>query len=388
MPSSTVGTACASQYATLVVRSQYGHSRGATPSGVYPIGRVRYHGTILSLVATLLVAQAPPAADPEVEALLARAAEAREKKELSRALTLMQEACELAPAPELRNNVAFILQELGRYREAYAVYEEVLQDPSTDPELRALDRARMAELTPKLDRAWVEIAPELAPSLLVDGALPKRRGEEVPLEPRVHVLEHRADRGLVLRWRRFPPGERTLLDETAFDDPRDATLLFDAPILSLRVDGYSVVGLREASLFLPPGPRDLAVHLEGRGEVRLSARLDAGESLSIQEAFAPVVRAPVEPPLEETAPSPLPPILFGTGAAAAAAGTGLLVAAELDRGTVRDAERNGDGLIAGITYPEAVRLNDRADDRALAGTVALSAGLAVAVAGVVWWLLD
>ena len=335
----------------------------------------------------LLVTQAPEQPDPEVQKLLGEAAAARDAGDLEGALEVMRKAYALAPAPELLNNVGYLLQQLGRYREAFAVYERVLNDPGADAELLELQKARLAGLEHKLDRSWVECDPSLSSRLLVDGSPADARTGEIALGPTTHTFELTAGDSVLISWRKFPPGVRSRLDPAALEPKGRAAILIDDRVDALRVDGYGVRGLDKKRVLVEPGKRRLAVRLSGRGEVRQDANLRAGDVLSIAEQFKPTAQATaVLPPPE--GPSVLPPLTLALGAAVALAGGGLLIAAEMDRSAVRSAERNEEGLIVGLTYPEAVRLNDRSTDRTTAGAVVLSVGGAALVAGLIWWLFD
>jgi hypothetical protein len=163
----------------------------------------------------------------------------------------------------------------------------------------------------------------------------------------------------------------------------DAAIVADAPLESLIIDGYALARLDVARVELPAGEHEIAARIRDRGEVRLTRSLAASESLSIGETFAPIVS-----PAPEEGPPVLPAVTVGLGAAGLAAGTALVILAKNDRATVQHAARNEEGLIVGLTYPEAKRLEARADDRATAGAIALSAGAAVVAAGVLWWFLE
>jgi len=103
--------------------------------------------------------------------------------------------------------------------------------------------------------------------------------------------------------------------------------------------------------------------------------------------LATIVTPIVAPEVETSSPL-LPAITVGIGAAGIAAGTALSILATRDRSAVENAAKNDEGLIVGLTYPQAKALEDRANDRANAGAVALSLGAAAAAAGILWWLLE
>lgn len=303
--------------------------------------------------------------------------------DLEGALRLVEQAHALSPAPEILNNVGFILQEMGRYREAYAIYERVLRDPATDGELAAMDRARMAGLTHKIDRAWVAVEGVTEP-LLFDGQARDLR-LEVPLDPRVHVLELGGPIVTVL-WHRFPIGEKTVLTPADLAVERPAAILLDGEVESLRIDGYAVANVSAQRVIVEAGRHVIAARLRGRGDVEVEQTLAPGDAVSIAAAFAPILHAAL--PEVESGPPIAPIVTLAAGAAAAIAGGGLLVAAEVDRASIRDADRNDEGLIVGLTYAEADRRNDRARDESIAGTAVLSTGIAVSAAAVLWWWLS
>ena len=106
-------------------------------------------------LATLILVTASRAAAADFEELLRRAAEARDAGDRPETLSLLRQAYELRPLPEISNNIGRTLEELGRYDEAAAAYRRVVEDPSAEPALIELDRRRLRALAPKLGRGWL-----------------------------------------------------------------------------------------------------------------------------------------------------------------------------------------------------------------------------------------
>jgi tetratricopeptide (TPR) repeat protein len=98
------------------------------------------------------VALAALSATADLDQLLAQAAAAKARGAWAESLASMERAHAIHPAPELMNNIGWLLETLGRYRDAAAAYRRVVDDGSASPELRALDRERLEVLSPKLDR--------------------------------------------------------------------------------------------------------------------------------------------------------------------------------------------------------------------------------------------
>jgi tetratricopeptide (TPR) repeat protein len=67
-------------------------------------------------------ALAAPGDEVRFQALLEGAAKARDAGDLEKAATLLGQAIEIEAAPEMLHNYAKVLEELGRYKEAVAVY--------------------------------------------------------------------------------------------------------------------------------------------------------------------------------------------------------------------------------------------------------------------------
>lgn len=360
-----------------------------------------------STLATLILLTASRAAAAEdFDALIQKAGEARRQGDAETTLSLLEQAYEIRPLPELLNNIGRTLEDMGRYREAANAYRRVIEDPAAKPQLVALDRERLAALEPKLDRAWVLVeADPVGVRARVDGG-PVSLGEEheIPIGPHLLQLTGADGRMILLTFFKAIPSRRvTIRRDLEGTLPETATLDVEGTISAIErlyVEDHPVhADWRKGRLEirLPPGTYRVRAELEGREPETKKIRVEAGSTAvlaSVLDRPRPVDAPPpsVDPAAHvqpaSSGPGPWPLVVGVTGAVAAGLGTFLIISAEMDRDRVRDAERNEEDVVVGITMIEAVRLEDRADDKATAALVAGAGGGAMLLGALLWWLLD
>jgi hypothetical protein len=340
-------------------------------------------------LATLILLEASRAGAADFDELLRRAAEARGAGNSEETLSLLEQAYQLRPLPEVLNNIGRTLEELGRYDEAAAAYRRVVDDSSAKAALIDLDRQRLASLEKKLGRGWL-LVKDAGVRAFLDGD-PVLAGQEieVPLGPHLLELSEGASARLIF-FTALPshrtevtqgPAER--LENDASLDLRQARVerLFvnDRPI------GSSLPGL---TIALPAGTYRIRAETAA-GVQSKQIRIGEGRRLllsSILEAPKPeAITAAVTTSPERSIAGPL--VLGVSGAIALGVGAALVGIAEQDRSRVRNAGRE-DGVVVGLTMIEAVRLEARADDRATAGIIAFSSAGVLGIGAVLWWLLD
>jgi len=323
----------------------------------------------------------------DLEGHLARAKQARDAGDYEASLDAMRRAYALEPAPELLNNVAWLLNALGRYDEAHQTYLSIAKDPNAPAGIRDLDAKRADQLAPKLAQAWLRVeAPQC--TLEIDGRTYALK-EEIGLRdgPWRIVLRRRGTTDAILRVVELTRGRRAdvRVDPSELD-PSNGRLLFEGLTANrvsvdgtvIRLDGLRTLRLRANRYEIAIGDERPRVI-----EVRPRATVTLATVMAPEASGTPVLVAPAPEPAMNVGP----PIVTALGLVLGGAAAGLLVAAESDRNTVRDAERDASGVITGITLREADELETRANDRATAGVVIGSAALVTAIAGVVWWLV-
>lgn len=326
-----------------------------------------------------------------LDALLAEAAKARNAGDYAASLEAMSKAHAIEPAPELLNNIAWLLAALGRYDQAVDTYRSIAADPAVPARLRQLDRARVAELTPKLQHAWLRVtAPQS--SLQVDGKA-AAIGAEVAASPGQHVVVIRrlGMRDAILRTVELTRARRLdlALDPSALDPDSGRLLLEGLELSELGVDGHVMDARGLRTLRLRAGEHRLRLLSSGRQPVELTVAVKPRSTLSLTALLAgDAPQYSPEPNLVTDAPGPNlgPPITTVLGAVLGGVATGLLVYAEADRDTVRDATREADGTITALTLREADALERRANQNATIGLVFAGAGAAALISGLIWWL--
>jgi hypothetical protein len=318
-----------------------------------------------------------------------RAAEARDGGNAEETLSLLEQAYQVRPLPEVLNNIGRTLEDLGRYDEAADAYRRVIEHPNAKAALIDLDRQRLDMLAAKLGRGWLLVENGSLSAYLDGDPIAVAEEVEVPLGP--HLLELSQDDAAILLFFTAIPSKRTAvvrtpaerLESDAFLDLTGANLekLFinDRPIRSK---------LWQLSLAMPAGTYRIRVE-RADGAQSKQVRIGQGRRLMLNSVLQPprqesITRAVTEPPSR----SIVGPLVFGaTGLVALGVGSYLMAIAEADRDRVRDPTIEN-GVVVMPTMIEAVALESRANDRATAGIVALSAAGALGIGALLWWLLD
>lgn len=342
---------------------------------------------------TLLLLAAPAFAAPpddehgeaaRYDALIEGALVARTAGRLEESLALLREAFALEPTPGLRHNIARLLEELGRYREAIDEYGAVVGHARVDPALKARDEAAIARLAPRLSSAWITIvaagAPGGAAPLLDGGAVTP--GAEHRAIPGAHVVEHAGpEREVQLLHFDARPGVRTWVRTgTAAGTPAFIDLAgVQHRIVRLAIDGYSV----------RTPPAELERVRVGPGHRRIVIEVSDGTGMDAAVELRPGERFAVAGWLPRSGDGALavgPLALGGAGALVAAGGAALLALASSDRSVIEGAARDEQGRVVGITLAEADDLESRAAIEQGLGFALTAAGVAAAGAALVWWL--
>ena len=352
---------------------------------------------------------------------MADAVQARDRGDLERTVNLLREAYAVQPAPEILNNMGRVYEMMGRYRDAVASYKRVVNDEEAAPSLRGLDAGRMAALQPKLALAWIR--PALSPEgtrLLVDGRAPDVDPEsgEFPVAKGEHVFEVRSANGRTVRLvvESFPLGRASPLAVDLGGVAEDLAVVTvdktEPAVSGLVLNDYELradpghLGL----LLVSPGPyalrfvladqtRKQAVLTFEAGTTRTLSELVAGAQLvqvatpaSIRESetsTATALRVTAGPPPGDDSSMMLPLMTAGAGLLGVGVGAGLMILANSDQADIQDAATPEDGapLSIGITEAEAYDQREDAESRSTLGKIVLGVGGAVALGGVVWWLM-
>ena len=355
----------------------------------------RIIGLAIALVGVLLaltpLLAAPPGGRADVERLVAEATAARSGGDIERALDLLRRAYAIDPLPELLNNIGRTLQDLGRYAEAAEAYRKVTADPKADAKLRSLDVERLATLAGKLERGWIRVTIRPPDAwVAIDGEdRPSEADDELGVSPGRHAVVLRAVRSpeVVVRLVDVPAGRRvTVAEDLAIIPAEDGRLGLDdeGAAAHLSIDGHGIAAgpapIRGVRLkagryeirFGGPDAATWAVDLHARTRVELSASGRMG---------APVPDVAAVP--RRTGAW----IALGVGLGMAGAGAGLLAWGAADRARIDDAEKDGRGVVVGMTRAEAQDLDASAHDKTLAGAVLVGVGAAGVLAGVLWAVL-
>lgn len=331
------------------------------------------------------------AADPRALERVEQAARAREAGRLEESLALMREAYALDPQPLLLNNAGALLEQLGRYDEAYETFEQVLASKNIPPELRKLDEERVARLRPKLGHAHVLFLSENnAGRTLILGAtpipLPPNTELAVPPQPgrTLAALYDRERQTASFRILELHPGRRTAIKEHAEDRDR-GMLIFDPPnARMLEIDGKKFIfeaGLARAELdekFYELQTRwdENSAPIVWRGNVRRGIQA----VITASKAEARLIEAPPAAIAKEAAPV-WPWISAGGGAIAAGVAVALFAGAASDVATVND-RANSDGVVLGLDRARAEELDASAAAKGRWGVVLSITGVVAIAAGI------
>ncbi len=334
-----------------------------------------------------------------LQALLQQAAQAKEQGDLNTSLRLMREAHSLKPAPELLNNVGYLLQLLGRYEEAVQTYQRVLSMHPLSEKLRALDEMRIRALRKKLTQGWLRI--DRAPSqaqIYVDGALVQlRMGQERGFRPGAHFFEVRTAQSSELLLRRLTLRAGLRVQSDLFTRPREDAQLQLRGVEALEVlliDGYRLRSDLSSlqKIWLSPGRRTVEVRAAGRSR-KLDAELRPGASIQLSALLASY-KKPELSKVQQIVAAPAPKhhpavyVLGGLGAATAIAAAVMFPLASADRRMVTEAERDERDVIVGVTLAKADRLERDANRKSAAGVGLLAGGGALLLSSFVWWLVE
>lgn len=325
------------------------------------------------------------------------------------ALSALEEAHRLAPdEPLYTYHLGHLQERLGYNAAALASLQSVLGHPSLDPELRALAATRVAALGPLADKAVLRVRSiPREQRVQVDGLALWETRPDVPLAPGVHLVcvisadsdaarcwhtdmavGRRLDwppadlagpRGL-LRWPRDRAASQLYLDEfpLSADLSRLETVEVDAGTVRGAV-GYAL-GVDRFELSVEQGQ---IVDIPTREAARVAAQTDAAAGSmggAVYERSRPRTRRV----------GPVPWIVAGTGLAAAVVGAVFLAGGASDRQAVTDAQAvpPGGGLpLSSISYTDASKRWDAANSKTAVGAALVGAGAAVAVGGVLWWVI-
>ena len=323
------------------------------------------------------------AAAPSADALIAEAISARKAGDLERSLAALTGAYALRPLPVLLNNMGRLLEDLGRYDEAAAIYRRVVADAAADDALVRLDQARLIALEPKMAKAWLRIGVDTTP-IFVEG----RRvfeARELGFDGQSVVMHGAATGERVVRFVALTRGRAYVATPTDLA-PRadDGLLIMPAQLKELTIDGHLIRTDGADRLRLASGAHHVEARLDDNSAIRRTIVITAGQRHELDPLFA--VTAVVE--RLPAAASPWPYVCAGIGATSAGVGIGLLVDAANRRGQVTGATTDPNGVITSVTLARAVQLEATADRNATAGAVALTVGAAAVLTGVLLWVFD
>jgi uncharacterized membrane protein (UPF0136 family) len=311
-----------------------------------------------------------------IDDFLAEALAARQRGDAPTSLACLSRAYTLEPSAGLLHNIARLFEDLGRYREAAEAYRRIGASTALDPALAQADAARLAALLPRLDRAWVRATVGAATEArTAHGALVS--GEERDGPPGPLLLEVRTGDVLHLARVTLTVGVRLDVSLPLEESPTEASLLLAPSTTELVVDGLAVSTPLEgvARVRVEAGGHTVAWTVRGATPERRAITLAPGERWSASAAAEP-------------SHGWLAPVIGGAATLGLAVASGVLLGlADGDRQTIADAERDVNGVVVGMTFAEADRLDARASARNSAG-LGLAIGASVALVGtlLVTWL--
>jgi hypothetical protein len=329
-------------------------------------------------------------------AMVEMAARARAEGHLEEALALLERAYGEHASSTILHNKARVLEELGRYSSAAETYERIIADPSTLPQIRDEDRARLAALTPKLGRAWLLCKPTLSDGeLWIDGERMRcDETTEASLAPGQHRLEICAAESGVLHVAviALPAGASRALVIAELTQTEGEIALDRLPLRfrSLTIDGREVVvGLGLHSVRVAPGMHEIAWVGAGGEAGRARIEVARGETKAVERDVAVLPASELSAVHESASWSAIGPGLLGGGGLAMGVVAAILFAtAASDRSKVTDAEHGSGGAITGLTMAEASRLESSANTRNDVAVVLSIAGALALGSAAAWWFLE
>ena len=209
------------------------------------------------------------------------------------AVEYLKQAYETTKAPVLLNNLGKVYEEMGNYAEAYATYKRVLEDPTASKELKQLDRERMMDLEPKLNKSMLVAATTMPWQRIWvnESAFAFRTGMEKGVEPEGIVVDiQRQNERLLYRMKiAGEPGRRLTLDEslTTKYEGRRGILLWDqgrVSVKSVKVDDVSVMASMDATdgVWLVPGRYVIQIAWIGQAPETKTLTIEPGRALTVR----------------------------------------------------------------------------------------------------------
>ena len=372
--------------------------------------------------------------DPQrARALLKEAYQAKQRGDLDETLRLLAEAYRLDPKPKILNNIGKTLEDMGRYREATEEYKRVVDNPTADPNLRALDAGRIGALAIKLTSSWVRlkgvgVASAGGPKVWVKDKPITEDDVEIPAPAGRAVVEVLLPSGehALLRETELLTGTRTDLTKKQLSVPGSWPVLdlsgWDPPPAAIEVNGHIVNAdlAKLKRITVAPGRRSVRVTGADAKAVEETRSLSPGERWTlaqperrIEPMIAPVVTAaPVlaveapppkieTPKVDEVEPAPSqavayvpdeksswPWVFIGLGSASAVGGAAMWFLADRDRDKISTAKRDFDGAVIGMLQTEAESVEEDAKLKSDIGTWLIAGGGAVGAIGIIWALVD
>lgn len=351
---------------------------------------------MLAQVLCLMLAAANPGdpSDPSqgYDVLLEDAVRARAEGRLEESLQLLRRANALQPSPGLRNNIARVLEELGRWREAVAEYRSVAADPTADAQLRDLDDQRIAELSPKLLYAWIyfDLSPESV-RVLLDGRPVPSTGRDQSAPAGTRTIEAKLEGEVVLETIDAPIGQRTTVKrDLGLRDPKEARIAVDrvrGAADAVVIDRYRLRSTIDELHTIRVRPGSHTIGLELRGVTTASAAIQ----LRPGETYDASILLSAAPPAEVSGARVWPYFAGGGGVAAAVVGGVLLAVAESSRGELRaeiEKAEQGDGIIYDLTRERAEEIESGARVKSNVGLVLVGAGVAAIGGAIAGWAFE
>jgi tetratricopeptide (TPR) repeat protein len=369
--------------------------------------RAALSGVLVLLAAVSAHAVSQPAVADHLRSWQ-RAQSALEEGRNAEALEALEEAHQLAPdEPLYTYHLGHLQERLGFNALALESLRSVLGHPGLDAELRELAATRVAALEPLADKAVLRLrSVPRDERVQIDGLALWETRPDVPLSPGVHlvcIVSPSSDRvrcwhadlpaGQRVEWP--PPGLSASRAELRWPRDRAASRLYleDYPLAvdlsrleAIEVDagtvrgavGYAVGEDRFVLALAEAQVEEIPTRENARAAAEVRGRDLAGSSI--------YSRAPER----SKKVGPAPWIVAGTGVAAAVVGAVFMAAGSAERSAITSARSTpSDGGLprSSLSYAEASTRWDDANGRTRLGAALVGAGSALAVGGVVWWVI-